>query len=84
MHSFFSLGIDDVYYKDIQYYLKDKSQKKYKLKKSKIELLIQSPFVIIDEISMLSSNVLDSIDFLMRFYLALYTKNKVLARIPFG
>ena len=33
VHSFFSLGIDDVYYKDIQYYLKDKSQKKYKLKK---------------------------------------------------
>lgn len=84
VHSFFSLGIDDVYYKDIQYYLKDKAQKKYKLKKSKVELLIQAPFVIIDEISMLSSNVLDDIDFLMRFYLALYTKNKSLTKIPFG
>lgn len=84
VHSFFSLGIDDVYYKDIQYYLKDKSQKKYKLKKSKVDLLIQAPFVIIDEISMLSSNILDDIDFLMRFYLALHTKNKSLAKMPFG
>jgi hypothetical protein len=46
--------------------------------------LIQAPFVIIDEISMLSSNVLDDINFLMRFYLALYTKNKALTKIPFG
>lgn len=84
VHSFFSLGIDEVYYKDIQYYLKDKAQKKYKLKKSKVELLLQSLVVIIDEVSMLSSNVLDSIDFLMRFYLALRTKNKELTKIPFG
>lgn len=84
VHSFFSLWIDDVYYKEIQYFIKDKTQKKYKLKKSKVELLLQSPVVIIDEVSMLSSNILDCIDFLMRFYLALRTKNKELTKIPFG
>jgi len=83
VHSFFSLWIDDVYFKDIQYYIKDKKQRKYKLKRSKVELLAQAPVVIIDEISMLSSNVLDSIDFMMRFYLALHTKNKDLTKIPF-
>lgn len=83
VHSFFSLWIDDVYFKEIQYYIKDKKQKKYKLKKNKRQQLVQAPFVVIDEISMLSSNVLDSIDFLMRFYMAFETKNKDLAKIPF-
>ncbi len=83
VHSFYSLGIDDVYFQEIQYYIRDKEQKKYKLKKSKVELLLQAPFVIIDEISMLSSNILDDIDFLMRFHLALRTKNKELTKLPF-
>lgn len=83
VHSFYSLWIDDVYFQEIQYYIRDKDQKKYKLKKSKVELLLQAPFVIIDEISMLSSNILDDIDFLMRFHLALRTKNKELTKLPF-
>jgi hypothetical protein len=78
------LGIDDPYFKEIQYYIKDKTTKKYKLKSSKIKQIIQAPFLIIDEISMLSSNILDAIDFLMRFYLALYTKNTDLTKVPFG
>ena len=65
VHSFFALWIDDPYFKEIQYYIKDKSTKKYKLKSAKIKQIIQAPFLIIDEISMLSSNILDAIDFLM-------------------
>lgn len=84
VHSFFALWIDDPYFKEIQYYIKDKSTKKYKLKSAKIKQIIQAPFLIIDEISMLSSNILDAIDFLMRFYLALYTKNTDLTKVPFG
>lgn len=83
VHSFFALWIDDPYFKEIQYYIKDKTTKKFKLKSSKIKQMIKAPFLIIDEISMLSSNILDSIDFLMRFYLALYTKNTDLTKIPF-
>lgn len=84
VHSFFSLWIDNPYFQEIQYFLKDKNIKKYKLKKSKVNQMIHAPFLVIDEISMLSSNTLDSIDFLMRFYLALFTKNKELTKIPFG
>lgn len=83
VHSFFSLWIDDPYFKEIQYYIKDKTLKKFKLKSSKVKQIIQAPFLIIDEISMLSSNILDSIDFLLRFYLALYTKNTDLTKVPF-
>jgi len=82
VHSFFSLWIDEPYFKEIQYFIKDKTLKKFKLKSWKVKQIIQAPFLVIDEISMLSSNILDSIDFLLRFYLTLYTK-KDLTKIPF-
>lgn len=66
VHSFFSLWIENVYFKDIQHYLNDKKNRQYKLKKKKIQTLMQVPFVIIDEISMLNSSTVDCINFLMQ------------------
>lgn len=69
VHSFFALGIEQVYFKDLVYYVQDSENKKFKLNKEKIKLLKQAPFVIIDEISMLSSNIIDCINVLMTYYL---------------
>ena len=69
VHSFFALGVEQIYFKDLVYFVQDSESKKFKLNKEKIELLRQAPFVIIDEISMLSSNIIDCINVLMTFYL---------------
>ncbi|MFZ2150572.1 MAG: DEAD/DEAH box helicase [Candidatus Absconditicoccaceae bacterium] len=84
VHSFFSLGIENVYFKDIQHYLMDKKNRQYKLKKKKVKTLINVPFVIIDEISMLNSSTIDCINFLMSYNLAKETGDSSLARKPFG
>ena len=70
VHSFFSLGIENVFPKEIKPYLADKKNKKYKLKKSKVQTLINVPFIIIDEIGMVNANTIDCIDLLMKQYLA--------------
>ncbi|MEI6774806.1 MAG: hypothetical protein WCL18_08805 [bacterium] len=70
VHSFFSLGIENVFPKEIKPYLVDKKNKKYKLKKSKIQTLLNVPFVIIDEIGMVNANTIDCINLLMTYYLA--------------
>ena len=69
VHSFFALGVEQIYFKDLVYFVQDSENKKFKLNKEKIKLLKQAPFVIIDEISMLSSNIIDCINVLMTFYL---------------
>ena len=69
VHSFFALGVEQIYFKDLVYFVQDSESKKFKLNKEKIALLRQAPFVIIDEISMLSSNIIDCINVLMTFYL---------------
>lgn len=69
VHSFFSLGIEHVYFRELIYYIQDPENKKFKLSREKIKLLKQAPFIIIDEISMLSSNIIDCINVLMTFYL---------------
>lgn len=69
VHSFFALGVEQIYFKELAYFIQDSESKKFKLNKEKIELLRQAPFVIIDEISMLSSNIIDCINVLMTFYL---------------
>ena len=84
VHSFFSLWIEDITYKNIQYYIKDRTNKKYKLKKEKVHILEKIPFIIIDEISMLSSNILDCIDFQMRYYLTKKTWDESLIKKPFA
>jgi hypothetical protein len=47
--------------------LKDSKNRKYKIKKAKRDFLMEAPFVIIDEISMLNSNTVDNINFLMKY-----------------
>jgi len=84
VHSFFSLWIDNTYFKDIQYHLKDKSSRKFKLRKEKVKLLSQVPFIVIDEISMLNANTLDCINFMMRYYLMDENQDNSIAHKPFG
>lgn len=70
VHSFFSLGIENVFPKEIKPYLLDKKNRKYKLKKSKIQTLLNVPFVVIDEIGMLNANTIDCVNILMQYHLA--------------
>ena len=84
IHSFFSLGIDNVFPNEIKPYLIDKKNKKYKLKKSKIQTLINVPFVVIDEIGMVNSNTIDCINLLMKYYLAKELDDDTLIKKPFG
>ncbi len=84
VHSFFSLWIEHVKFQDIQHYIKDKKNRKYKLKKDKRKILEKVPFVVIDEISMLSSNIIDCVNFMMKYYLAKQTWNDELISKPFG
>lgn len=84
MHSFFSLGIENVYPKEIKPYLVDKKNKKYKLKKSKVQTLINVPFVIIDEIGMVNANTIDCVNLLMKYYLAKESGDESLISKPFG
>ena len=60
VHSFFWLGKSDAYYKDIS------KIKKIKISQTNKKLLKYAPFIVIDEISMISSNTLDVVDALMR------------------
>ncbi len=84
VHSFFSLGIENVFPKEIKPYLADKKNRKYKLKKSKIQTLINVPFVVIDEIGMLNANTIDCVDLLMKKYLAKESGDDTLLKKPFG
>lgn len=84
VHSFFSLGIENVLPQEIKPYLLDKKNKKYKLKKSKIQTLVNVPFVIIDEIGMVNANTLDCVNLLMKYYLAEAAWNDELIKKPFG
>lgn len=84
VHSFFSLGIESVFPKEIKPYLIDKKNRKYKLKKSKIQTLINVPFIIIDEIGMVNANTIDCINLLMKYYLAKETGDESLIKKPFG
>jgi len=84
VHSFFSLGIENVFPKEIKPYLLDKKNRKYKLKKNKIQTLLNVPFLIIDEIGMVNANTIDCIDLLMKHYLSEATKDPSLSKQPFG
>ena len=84
VHSFFSLWIDLTDYRDIQHFIRDKGNKKFKLKKSKIDILIDAPFIVIDEVSMIHSNVLDCINFMMKYYISKKTGDPSLSKKPFG
>ncbi|MCF7835372.1 AAA family ATPase [Candidatus Gracilibacteria bacterium] len=84
VHSFFALGIENVYFKDIQHYLNNKKNRQYKLKKKKVKTLMNVPFVIIDEISMLNSSTIDCINFLMSYNIAKQSKDPSLAKKSFG
>ncbi|MFA7298505.1 MAG: AAA family ATPase [Candidatus Absconditabacterales bacterium] len=84
VHSFFSLGIENVFPKEIKPYLIDKKNKKYKLKKAKVQTLLNVPFVIIDEIGMVNANTVDCINLLMKYYLAEATGDPTLIKKPFG
>lgn len=63
IHSFYGMWKDSLYYKDQAHI------RKIRLSKSKVELLRAAPFIIIDEISMVHSNTIDVIDYIMRNYL---------------
>ena len=82
-HSFFWLWIDNVHPKEIRPHLFDKASRRYKLRKSKLQTLVNVPFVIIDEVGMLNANTLDCINFLMKYYLAHETGDKNLINKPF-
>jgi len=84
VHSFFSLWIDLTDYRDIQHFIRDKGNKKFKLKKSKVDILIDAPFIVIDEVSMIHSNVLDCINFMMKYYISKKTGDASLSKKPFG
>lgn len=84
LHSFFSLWIENVFPKEIKPYLIDKKNRKYKLKKSKIQTLINVPFVIIDEIGMVNANTIDCVNLLMKYYLAKESGDDTLINKPFG
>lgn len=84
VHSFFSLGIENVFPKEIKPYLVDKKNRKYKLKKSKVQTLLNVPFVVIDEIGMLNANTIDCVNLLMKYYLTKETGDDSLAKKPFG
>lgn len=84
MHSFFSLGIDNVFPKEIKPYLVDKKNRKYKLKRTKIQTLAKVPFVIIDEIGMVNANTIDCINLLMKYHLAKEAGDDSLIKKPFG
>lgn len=65
VHSFFWLWKEQIYYKDIKYLAKNR----YKMQNAKLDLLSQAPFIIIDEISMLHSNIIDCINELLKHHL---------------
>ena len=69
---------------EIQPYLLDKANRKYKLKKAKIQTLINVPCIIIDEIGMVNANTIDCINLLMKYYLAKELNDKSLLQKPFG
>jgi len=71
-------------YRDIQHFIRDKGNKKFKLKKSKVDILIDAPFIVIDEVSMIHSNVLDCINFMMKYYISKKTGDASLSKKPFG
>lgn len=78
------MGIDNVFPEEIKPYLIDKKNRKYKLKKSKIQTLLNVPFIIIDEIGMVNANTIDCINLLMRYYLAKERGDESLMKQPFG
>lgn len=84
VHSFFSLWIENITFQDIWKYLLDKKNQKYKLKKDKVKILNKTPFIIIDEISMLSSNILDCVNFMMKYYLAKENGDSEIIKQAFG
>lgn len=63
IHSFYAMWKDSIYYKD------QAKLRKVRLSKAKVELIKATPFIIIDEISMVHSNTIDVIDKVMRNYL---------------
>lgn len=74
VHSFFWLPITNPHHSEI----------KMKIKKDKLKTLVDSSFIIIDEISMLSSNILDCIDQKIRILTADYFWDNSLKQKPFG
>lgn len=66
VHSFFWLWTHDIYYKDLLKYVRNNKQKnRFSLSENKIKQIIDAPFIIIDEVSMLSSSTLDCINALI-------------------
>ena len=57
VHSYFGLWIDNIYYHDVAKHIK-----KFWLDEEKIEEIVEAPFIIIDEVSMLSANVVDCVN----------------------
>ena len=64
IHSFFRINPTPIYYKD---YLRLKTRTS--IKKDRIEWLKESPFIIIDEISMVHSYLIDILDVSLKYYL---------------
>ena len=62
-HSFFNLWVAPIYYRDMLKKIKNnKRWKLFSLNKNKLEAIKRAPFIIIDEVSMLPSNVVDCIN----------------------
>ena len=67
-HSFFWLWVEQIYYSDMLNIVRNNpDRKKFRITKARRELLRNAPFVIIDEVSMLHSNVIDCINALMTY-----------------
>lgn len=68
-HSFFNLWVAPIYYRDMLKKIKNnKKWKLFTLNKDKLETIKRAPFIIIDEVSMLPSNIVDCINAEMAYY----------------
>lgn len=74
LHSFFSLWIEQLSISDAL----------PSIKHEKVSVLVNVPFVIIDEVSMIHSNTLDVIDQQMRLAFSMYYNNDMFMYIPFA
>lgn len=66
VHSYFWLATQELHYQEVLEYIRNNDKRKYFfLSKKKIKEIMNAPFIIIDEISMLSSDILDCINVLI-------------------
>jgi len=63
VHSYFWLSTQEFHYQEVLRYIKDNPKRKlFYLSKKRIKEIMDAPFIIIDEISMLSSDVVDCLN----------------------